>query len=76
MTEDELVDGRVSTSQIQRAVEALHAYEKKKQAQTEETELLPGKEPTIWLNVTIKQIPLRCKIKPHKMCVLWHSLHV
>ena len=71
MMEDKL-DARVSPSQISKALEALYAYEKKKQAQAEETELLLGKEPIIWLNVTIKQIPLKDKIKPIKMYVLWH----
>jgi len=74
MTEDKLVEGLVSTSQISKAIEALYAYEKKKQAQAEETELLPGKEPTICLIVTFKriQIPLKDKIRPIKMYVLWY----
>lgn len=69
MTKDTLVDDRVSTSQITKATEALYAHETKKQAQKKETELLPGKEPNIWLNVTVKQVAVKSKIKPIKMCV-------
>jgi ribosome biogenesis protein UTP30 len=69
MAKDTLIDDRVSTSQITKAAEALHAYESKKQAQREETELLPDREPNIWLNVTVKQVAPKNKIKPVKMCV-------
>jgi ribosome biogenesis protein UTP30 len=67
MAKEDLIDDRVSTSQIQKAVDALHAYESKIQKEREETELLSGKEPIIWLNVAVKQVAPKNKIKPHKM---------
>lgn len=69
MPKEDLIDDRVSTAQVQKAVDALHAYESKKQKEREETELLPGKEPNIWLNVTVKQVAAKNKIKPVKMYV-------
>ncbi|KAF5360839.1 hypothetical protein D9756_004960 [Leucocoprinus leucothites] len=39
-------------------------------AQKEETELLPGKEPNIWLNVTVKQVAPKNKIKPIKIPIV------
>ncbi|KAJ3563210.1 hypothetical protein NP233_g9088 [Leucocoprinus birnbaumii] len=70
MAKDTPIDDRVSTSQITKAAEALHAYETKKQAQKEETELLPGKEPNIWLNITVKQVAPKNKIKPVKIPIV------
>ncbi|KXN82821.1 Putative ribosome biogenesis protein C8F11.04 [Leucoagaricus sp. SymC.cos] len=70
MAKETLVDDHVSSSQILKAVEALHAYESKKQAQREETELLPGKEPNIWLNVTVKQVAPKNRIKPYKIPIV------
>ncbi|EKM79166.1 hypothetical protein AGABI1DRAFT_120606 [Agaricus bisporus var. burnettii JB137-S8] len=67
MAKDDLIDDRVSTSQIQKAVDALHAYESKKQEEREETDLLSGKEPIIWLNVAVKQVAPKNVIKPHKI---------
>ena len=64
-----LIDDRVSLKQCKKAVQALHTHETKKQEQLLETELLPGKEPNIWLNVAVKQMPLGAKLKPAKMSV-------
>lgn len=69
MASEDLIDDRIPVSQIIKAVDALHAYESKKQQEREETELLPGKEPNIWLNVTVKQVAPKNKIKPVKMHV-------
>ncbi|KAG5646492.1 hypothetical protein DXG03_003257 [Asterophora parasitica] len=63
----ELIDERVSALQCKKAIEALHAYESKKEKQLQESELLPGKEPNIWLNVTVKKIPSGHKFKPAKI---------
>lgn len=63
----ELIDGHVSTKQCRLAIDALHAYESKKQAKIEELELIAGKEPNIWLNVTVKKIPPGHRIKPVKV---------
>ncbi|KAF9453160.1 ribosomal protein L1 [Macrolepiota fuliginosa MF-IS2] len=70
MTKEDLIDDRVSPSQIQKAVDALHTYESKKQQEREETELLPGKEPNIWLNITVKQVAPKNKIKPVKIPIV------
>jgi hypothetical protein len=67
--QDGLIDDRVSVKQCKLAVEALHAHEIKKVQKAQETELLPGKELNIWLNVAVKQMPSSAKIKPAKMCV-------
>lgn len=69
MPKDVLIDAHVSLKQCRQAVEALHSHELKKKEKFEETQLLPGKEQHIWLNVTVKQIPAHHKIKPLKMYV-------
>ncbi|KAG6919609.1 hypothetical protein DXG01_003473 [Tephrocybe rancida] len=63
----ELIDERVSVKQCKLAVKALHTHETKKQEKLQETELLPGKEPNLWLNVTVKKIPSGHKFKPVKI---------
>ena len=70
MPKDVLIDTHVSLKQCRQAVEALHSHELKKKEKFEETQLLPGKEQHIWLNVTVKQIPVHYKLKPLKMYVL------
>jgi ribosome biogenesis protein UTP30 len=67
MAKDELIDEHVSVKQCQLAIDALHAHASKRQAKIEEDELLPGKEPHIWLNVTVKKIPPGHRIKPVKV---------
>ena len=67
MAKDELIDSKVSLKQCRLAVEALHTHESKKLEKLQETELLPGKEQNIWLNVTVKKIPSGHKFKPAKM---------
>lgn len=67
MPKDELVDSRVSLTQVRKAVEALHSHELKKKENFEENQLLPAKEQNLWLNVTVKAIPSGHKLKPVKM---------
>lgn len=67
MAQTELIDGRVSVNQCKLAVDALYAHETKKEKKLAETELLPRKEPHIWLNVSVKKIPSGLKLKPAKM---------
>ena len=69
MSKDVLIDTHVSLKQCRQAVEALHSHELKKKEKSDETQLLPGKEQHIWLNVTVKQIPIHYKLKPLKMYV-------
>ncbi len=66
----ELIDEHVSASQCKLAVEALLTHEVKRQAEQQESQLLPGKEQTIWLGVTLKQMHAEKKLKPHRMYVL------
>jgi ribosome biogenesis protein UTP30 len=72
VADQRLIDERVSYKQCKLAMEALHAHESKKQQELEEAELLPGKEPNVWLNVTVKKMPSGFKIKPAKMCAISH----
>ena len=67
MSKGEVIDSRVSLTQVRKAVEALHAHELKKNEKFEENQLLPAKEQNIWLNVTVKVIPSVHKLKPVKM---------
>jgi ribosome biogenesis protein UTP30 len=69
MSKDDLIDAHVSLKQCRQAVEALHSHELKKKEKLEETQLLPGKDQHVWLNVTVKQIPTHRKLKPLKMYV-------
>ena len=68
--EDVLIDSRVSQSQCQKAVEALHSHELKKKEKFEENQILPAREQHIWLNVTVKQVAPTHKVKPFKMYIL------
>ncbi|KAF4617450.1 hypothetical protein D9613_005717 [Agrocybe pediades] len=63
----ELIDSHVSLAQCKKAVEALHSHELKKKEKFEETQLLPGKEQHVWLNVTVKTIPTGHRLKPVKI---------
>ena len=67
---NELIDEHVSVKQCKLAIEALHTHESKRQAKKEEEELISGKEPNVWLNVTVKKIPPGHRIKPVKVCVV------
>ncbi|KAF6755760.1 ribosomal protein L1p/L10e family-domain-containing protein [Ephemerocybe angulata] len=67
---NELIDEHVSIKQCRLAIDALHAHESKKQAKIDELELISGKEPNIWLNVTVKKIPPGHRIKPVKVPVV------
>jgi ribosome biogenesis protein UTP30 len=44
-------------------------YALKHQEKRDESELLPGKEENIWLQIAVKEIHGGAKLKPHKMCV-------
>lgn len=70
MAKDELIDSKVSLKQCRLAVEALHSHESKRLEKLQETELLPGKEQNIWLNVTVKKIPSGHKFKPIKIPII------
>lgn len=74
MPKDDLIDAHVSLKHCRQAVEALHSHELKRKEKFDETQLLPGKDQHVWLNVTIKQIPAHHKIKPLKMYVSSHVL--
>ena len=63
----ELIDGHVSAKQCKKAVEALLKHEVKRQAEQQESQLLPGKEQSVWLGVTLKQMHPEKKLKPHRM---------
>lgn len=63
----ELIDGHVSAKQCKKAVEALLKHEVKRQAEQQESQLLPGKEQSVWLAVTLKQMHPEKKLKPHRM---------
>lgn len=65
----ELIDSHVSINQCRRAVTTLMEYALKRQEKREESELLPGKEENIWLQIAVKEIHGEAKLKPHKMCV-------
>lgn len=67
MTEKSLIDDHVSAKQCKLAVEALLKHETKRQQKLEESELLPGKEPSVWLSVTVKQMHPEKKLKPYKI---------
>ncbi|KAJ7083005.1 ribosomal protein L1p/L10e family-domain-containing protein [Mycena epipterygia] len=70
MGKDELIDAHVSLKQCKLAVEALHAHSTKAAEKQRETELLPGKEHNIWLNVTVKKIASAHKFKPVKIPIV------
>ena len=64
-----LIDSHVSLRQCKLAVDALHAHLLKKEQTAAETELLPGKEQHIWLQVAVKKMQPEKKLKPSKMWV-------
>lgn len=66
---DVLIDSHVSLRQCKLAVEALHSHSAKKEQKAAETELLPGKEQHLWLQVAVKKMQPEKKIKPFKMWV-------
>lgn len=67
MAEDELIDSHVSLQQCEKAIKALHSHQTKKHAELQESELLPGKEEHIWLNITVKRVSSALRIKPVRM---------
>jgi hypothetical protein len=74
-----LIDSHVSLHQCKLAIDALHAHSLKKEQTAAETELLPGKEQHIWLQVAIKKMQPEKKLKPFKMwvsIVCYAALHV
>ncbi|KAL0954745.1 hypothetical protein HGRIS_003697 [Hohenbuehelia grisea] len=69
MAKDDLIDSHVSTSQCKRAVDALLSFETKREEERTSNELLPGKEPNVWLVVTTKRMQPTYKMKPIKIPV-------
>ncbi|KAF9050800.1 ribosomal protein L1 [Hymenopellis radicata] len=66
----ELIDFRVTVDQCKLAIKALHEFQSKKDAQLAESELLPGKEQTIWLNVAVKKISAEKKLMPVRIPIV------
>lgn len=64
---DTLIDEHVSLNQCKKAIDALHAFQSKKDEKAAETELLPGKEQFVWLQVAVKKMQPEKKLKPFKM---------
>lgn len=79
MAKPELIDAQVSVQQCKRAIDALHAYATKLEKQRAETELLPGREQHIWLQITVKTMHPERKLKPFRMYVplspCWATAH-
>jgi len=64
---DTLIGSHVSLHQCKLAIDALHAFSLKKEQKVAETELLPGKEQYVWLQVAVKKMQPIKKLKPFKM---------
>ena len=64
-----LIDDHVSLQQCQRAVDALLSHATKFEEEKAAHQLLPGKEPNVWLVVNTKVMQPEKKIKPARMCV-------
>ena len=62
-----LIDEHVSVNQSQKAVEALLKHAKEHEEKKAKTELLPGREQHVWLQLTVKQMQPVKKLKPFKM---------
>lgn len=75
-TNDTLVDSHVSLKQCKLAIEALEAHTSKKEAKAADTELLPGKEQFLWLQIAVKKTQAEKKHKPCKMCVSYWPMHI
>ncbi|KAJ7160877.1 ribosomal protein L1p/L10e family-domain-containing protein [Mycena filopes] len=69
MATETLVDSHVSVEQCKRAINALHTHSTQAAQKKQETELLPGKEQNIWLNVTVKKIASAHSFKPIKISI-------
>ncbi|KAI0049417.1 ribosomal protein L1 [Auriscalpium vulgare] len=67
MAKDDLIDDHLSARQSKRAVIALLDHAIKHQAKREESELLPGKEQNVWLQVAVKTMQPERKLKPYKI---------
>ena len=70
MAKSELIDSHVSVKQCKRAIDALHGYATKLEKKRAETELLPGREQHIWLQITVKTMHPEQKLKPYRMYVV------
>jgi ribosome biogenesis protein UTP30 len=64
---DILIDSHVSLHQCKLAIDALHAHTLKHERKAAETELLPGKEQHVWLQVAVRKMQPEKKLKPFKM---------
>ncbi|KAJ7644470.1 ribosomal protein L1p/L10e family-domain-containing protein [Roridomyces roridus] len=67
MAKESLIDDHVSVPQCKRAIDAIHAHHSKHTEKQRETELLPGKEQNLWLQVTVKKISSVHRFKPVKI---------
>ncbi|GJE91908.1 ribosomal protein L1 [Phanerochaete sordida] len=67
MAAAQLIDEHVSEKQCKLAVDALLKHESKRQEKLQESQLLPGKEQHVWLQVTVKQMHAEKKLKPHRI---------
>ncbi|KAK2465308.1 hypothetical protein APHAL10511_002662 [Amanita phalloides] len=67
----ELIDSHVSLRQCEKAINALHSHQIKKQAELQENELLSGKEEFIWLTVTVKKVSPTRRIKPIRIPIVY-----
>ena len=76
MPGDTLIDDHVSAQHCKRAVDALLAHATKFEEDKAAHQLLPGKEPNVWLVVNTKVMQPEKKIKPARMCVFVAILFV
>lgn len=67
MADKDLLDSHLSLKQCKLAVEALHTNQTKLRAEKEKDELLPSKEPNIWLVLAVKKMQPKQKIMPFRM---------
>jgi len=69
----DLIDSRVSSAQVDKAVHALVAHATKQATEASKTELL-DRDDHVWLTIGTKKISSVKKLKPAKMWVQWRVL--
>lgn len=74
MAATDLIDDHVSAKQCKLAVDALLKHEKRRTEKAQDSQLLPGKEQHVWLQITVKQMHAEKKLKPHRMYVCLNSI--
>jgi ribosome biogenesis protein UTP30 len=65
----DLIDEHVSAAQCSKAVESLLKHSRAHQEKQDESELLPGAEPHVWLVLAVKKMVPEKKLKPFRMYV-------